>query len=56
MATKHPNYQELAKEIEEKDAPLLENLIMYPKGIDLILDGFKLETNPCGEHRGTKVF
>ena len=56
MATKHPNYQELAKEIEEKDAPLLRKPDYVPEGYRFDFGRIQIRNEPVWEHRGTKVF
>ncbi|WP_235613274.1 hypothetical protein [Paenibacillus sp. LC231] len=46
MATKHPNYQELAKEIEEKDAPLLRKPDYVPEGYRFDFGRIQIRNEP----------
>lgn len=46
MATKHPNYQELAKEIEEKSAPLLREPDYVPEGYRFDFGRIQIRNEP----------
>lgn len=54
MLTKHSNYQNSQKKSKRRGLLFFKNLIMYRKGIDLILDRFKLGTRPYGIRRSIK--